>query len=75
MLLVELYVFFQHRTWFNELKNSVLQLDLMIDKLIIKDIHLTAANDDQYFVFEDVLFQVKRYFNRRSDFTKQFDFR
>lgn len=30
----------------------------MIDKLIVKDIHLTAANDDQYFVFEDVLFQV-----------------
>lgn len=30
----------------------------MIDKLIIKDIHLTASNDDQYFVFEDVLYQV-----------------
>lgn len=30
----------------------------MIDKLIIKDINLTASNDDQYFVFEDVLYQV-----------------
>lgn len=48
---------FQHRQWFAFLKESVFQFDLMIDKLIIKDIHLTAANDDQYFVFEDVLFQ------------------
>lgn len=24
----------------------------------MKDIHLTASNDDQYFVFEDVLYQV-----------------
>lgn len=30
----------------------------MVDKLIIKDVQLTASNDDQYFVFEDVLYQV-----------------
>lgn len=31
----------------------------MIDKLIFKDVQLTASNDDQYFVFEDLLYQVK----------------
>lgn len=30
----------------------------MIDKLIFKDVQLTASNDDQYFVFEDLLYQV-----------------
>lgn len=39
----------------------------MIDKLIIKDIHLTASNDDQYFVFEDVLYQVMLCFSRDSE--------
>lgn len=43
---------------FEILKEHVLKYDLMSDKLIIKDIHLIASNDDQYFVFEDVLHQV-----------------
>ncbi len=30
----------------------------MLDKLVLKDVQLTAANDDNYFVFEDVLIQV-----------------
>ena len=30
----------------------------MVDKLIIKDVQLTAANDDNYFVFEDFILQV-----------------
>ncbi|GJQ86471.1 hypothetical protein Trydic_g10377 [Trypoxylus dichotomus] len=50
--------------YFQNLKNHVLQYDLMIDKLIIKDIQLTASNDDQYFVFEDVLYQVMLCFSR-----------
>lgn len=49
---------FQDTKHFEFLKEHVLQYDLMIDKLIIKDINLTASNDDQYFVFEDVLYQV-----------------
>lgn len=48
----------QHSDYFAELKACVFQYDLMIDKLIIKDVQLTASNDDQYFVFEDVLYQV-----------------
>ena len=35
----------------------------MVDKLIIKDVQLTAANDDNYFVFEDFILQVKDGFN------------
>ena len=30
----------------------------MVDKLIIKDVQLTSANDDNYFVFEDFILQV-----------------
>lgn len=41
-----------------ELKQRVLNYDMLIDKLITKDVQLTACNDDQYFVFEDVLYQV-----------------
>lgn len=37
-------------------------MDLMIDKLIFKDVQLTASNDDQYFVFEDLLYQVNSFF-------------
>lgn len=59
------------RVWFGQLKESVLQLDLMIDKLIIKDIHLTAANDDQYFVFEDVLFQIMLCFSRDTEVARR----
>ena len=32
----------------------------MVDKLIIKDVQLTAANDDNYFVFEDFILQVQQ---------------
>lgn len=41
------------------LKTSVLDMNFVTDKLVIKDIQLTASNDDQYFVFEDVLYQVR----------------
>jgi hypothetical protein len=59
-----------HYSYFESLKESVLQYDLMIDKLIIKDINLTASNDDQYFVFEDVLYQVLLCFSRDGDVLK-----
>lgn len=43
----------------------------MIDKLIIKDINLTASNDDQYFVFEDVLYQIMLCFLRDGEILKK----
>jgi hypothetical protein len=49
-----------HLDQFELLKKSVLNTDLIVDKLVFKDVQLTATNDDQYFVFEDVLYQVLR---------------
>lgn len=37
-------------------------MDLIVDKLVFKDVQLTATNDDQYFVFEDILYQVNEQF-------------
>ncbi|KAJ2950414.1 hypothetical protein O0L34_g8656 [Tuta absoluta] len=53
--------------YFNQLKKKVLEMDLMIDKLIFKDVQLTASNDDQYFVFEDLLYQVMLCFSRDTE--------
>ncbi|KAG7305388.1 hypothetical protein JYU34_009456 [Plutella xylostella] len=57
----------QKDNFFIKLKKSVLEVDLMIDKLIFKDVQLTASNDDQYFVFEDLLYQVMLCFSRDSE--------
>ncbi|VEN40229.1 unnamed protein product [Callosobruchus maculatus] len=59
------------KIYYESLKGHVLQYDMMIDKLIIKDINLTASNDDQYFVFEDVLYQVMLCFSRDSDILRR----
>ncbi|XP_011503047.1 PREDICTED: TBC1 domain family member 19 [Ceratosolen solmsi marchali] len=53
--------------YYEELKEMVLQYDIMVDKLIIKDVQLTASNDDQYFVFEDVLYKTMLSFSRDSE--------
>lgn len=50
--------FFQHIEHWEDLKANVLNTDLIVDKLIFKDVQLTATNDDQYFVFEDIIYQV-----------------
>lgn len=57
-----LHNYFQQTAYFAQLKKNVLEVDLMIDKLIFKDVQLTASNDDQYFVFEDLLYQVRELF-------------
>ena len=49
---------FQDALYYDQLKMCVLQHDLLVDSLIYKDVKLTAVNDDQYFVFEDYLYQV-----------------
>ncbi|KAK7864633.1 hypothetical protein R5R35_012408 [Gryllus longicercus] len=59
--------------YFKELKQRVLYFDLMVDKLIIKDVQLTASNDDQYFVFEDVLYQVMLCFSRDTELLTVFN--
>ncbi|XP_022220895.1 TBC1 domain family member 19 [Drosophila obscura] len=50
-----------------KLRNTVWTTDHIVDKLVFKDIQLTASNDDQYFVFEDVLYQVLLCFSRDTD--------
>ncbi|CAG0879175.1 unnamed protein product [Darwinula stevensoni] len=40
------------------LKSSVFSHELLLDYIVIKDTQLTACNDDQYFVYEDTLYQV-----------------
>ncbi|XP_063223950.1 TBC1 domain family member 19 isoform X2 [Bacillus rossius redtenbacheri] len=62
-----------HVQHFNRLKQLVLQYDLLVDKLIIKDVQLTASNDDQYFVFEDILYQVMLCFSRDTDVLSVFN--
>jgi hypothetical protein len=45
---------------FEQLREAVVLSDVMIDKLIIKDVQLTACNDDNYFVMADTMIQVVR---------------
>ncbi|XP_076056291.1 TBC1 domain family member 19 [Oratosquilla oratoria] len=63
----------KHREHFMELKTAVVQYDLLVDKLIMKDIQLTASNDDQYFVFEDILYQVLLCFFRDTEVLRHFE--
>lgn len=53
--------------YWQKLRNTVWTTDHIVDKLVFKDIQLTASNDDQYFVFEDVLYQVLLCFSRDAD--------
>ncbi|XP_076117088.1 TBC1 domain family member 19-like isoform X1 [Mytilus galloprovincialis] len=52
------------KLYYEQLKTSVLHHDLLVDSLLYKDVKLTATNDDQYFVFEDFLYQVLLPFSR-----------
>ncbi|KAH9507879.1 hypothetical protein Btru_053112 [Bulinus truncatus] len=58
--------------YYEQLKSYVLQHDLLVDSLLYKDVKLTATNDDQYFVFEDFLYQVLLPFSRDSFVLKHF---
>ncbi|CAF1636047.1 unnamed protein product [Adineta ricciae] len=53
-----------HVTYFNYLKQNVIDFDLLVDNLYFKDVKLTAVNDDQLFVFEDYLYQMLLLFSR-----------
>jgi hypothetical protein len=52
--------YFQEVAYHKKLVDAVVQNDIMVDKLILRDVQLTAANDDNYFVFEDVVLQAIR---------------
>ncbi|GAB1609756.1 TBC1 domain family member 19-like [Argonauta hians] len=59
--------------YYKYLKNFVFKHELLTDKLFYKDIKLTASNDDQYFVFEDILYQVFLPFSRDSSLLSCYD--
>ncbi|CAO1340765.1 unnamed protein product [Diamesa hyperborea] len=56
-----------HFELWEDLKASVMSTDLIVDKLVFKDVQLTATNDDQYFVYEDIIYQVMLCFSRDTE--------
>ena len=52
------YFMLQHAFHYEELKSSVCKNELLFEKLLVTDVKKTAANDDNYFVFEDTMHQV-----------------
>eukprot|EP00111_Clytia_hemisphaerica_P002773 TCONS_00007801-protein len=58
--------------YYERLKGKVLEYDMLVDYLIMKDVRLTATNDDAFFVFEDVLHQVMLVFSRDTWMIDQF---
>ncbi|KXJ68533.1 hypothetical protein RP20_CCG002864 [Aedes albopictus] len=59
-----------HTEHWDNLKQSVLTTESIVDKLVFKDVQLTATNDDRYFVFEDVLYQIMLCFSRDSEISQ-----
>ncbi|XP_026859614.1 TBC1 domain family member 19 isoform X1 [Electrophorus electricus] len=59
---------------YEQLKAAVIHHDLLVDNLIYKDVKLTASNDDYYFVFEDVLYQVLLCFSRDTAVLEHFSY-
>ena len=57
----------KEREYFLSLRDSVVGCDVMVDKLVIKDVQLTAANDDNYFVFEDQIYNTMLCFSRDTE--------
>lgn len=57
----------QDISYWEKLKSNVLTTELIVDKLVFKDVQLTATNDDQYFVFEDILYQIMLSFSRDNE--------
>ncbi|XP_070552955.1 TBC1 domain family member 19-like [Ptychodera flava] len=60
------------KLYYEQLKSYVFQHDLLVDSLIYKDVKLTATNDDNYFVFEDYLYQALLVFSRDTQVLKHF---
>ncbi|CAH3029161.1 unnamed protein product [Porites evermanni] len=65
--------FLQDLLYFQQLKQYVVEYDMLVDSLITKDIKLTSSNDDDYFVFEDVLCQALLVFSRDTFILQHFE--
>ena len=65
----------KEREYFLSLRDSVVGCDVMVDKLVIKDVQLTAANDDNYFVFEDQIYNTMLCFSRDTEVGNKYFYR
>ena len=65
----------KEREHWDLLKALVIGADVMVDKLVLRDVQLTAANDDNYFVFEDAVIQVLLAFTRDTEVVGKFNSR
>ncbi|XP_057364978.1 TBC1 domain family member 19-like [Daphnia carinata] len=54
----------KEKTYFQAKKQAVIQTEYLTDKIIMKDIQLTASRDEHYFVYEDLIYQVSLCFSR-----------
>ncbi|CAF0705607.1 unnamed protein product [Brachionus calyciflorus] len=61
------------KIYYNYLKQCVFDYDLLIDSIYYKDVKTKAVNDDQVFVFEDLLYQVLLLFTRDTHLLKLYE--
>ncbi|RDD43585.1 TBC1 domain family member 19 [Trichoplax sp. H2] len=59
--------------YYEQLVKHVCSYDMLVDKLIRKDIRLTSANDSHYFPFEDLFYQAMLAFTRDTAVLKHFN--
>ncbi|RNA11133.1 TBC1 domain family member 19 [Brachionus plicatilis] len=59
--------------YYNYLKQCVFEYDFLIDSIYYKDVKIKAVNDDQLFVFEDLLYQVLLMFARDTHVLKCYE--
>lgn len=62
----------QHYQYYNQLRASVFKYELLIDKLFLQDVKLTAGNHEAYFVFEDLIVQILLSFSRDTQLLDHF---
>ncbi|XP_063681044.1 TBC1 domain family member 19-like isoform X1 [Bolinopsis microptera] len=58
--------------YYNQLRASVFKYELLVDRLFLQDVRLTAGNHEAYFVFEDLVVQILLCFSRDTQFLDHF---
>ncbi|XP_065915033.1 TBC1 domain family member 19-like [Dysidea avara] len=57
----------KHVLHFEKLKQMVIKYKFLFDSILLQDLKNTVANDDNYFVFEDLLYQILFTFLRDTE--------
>ena len=71
--IIQFMLYFKDTIYYNYLMQCVLDHDLMIDTIYYKDVKTIPTNDDQVFVFEDLLYQVLLLFSRDTHVLKCYE--